>query len=399
MSTWNRRVSAAAGKAWLGAALLALSFTATARDKGAEWREIGQLRPVIGADGLPHTASCSGYPGTDPTFRFWSRAGKSKNLVVFFEGGGACWDNLSCTFPLDSRVPPGLPQFFVPAVTDASAPTNKSGLFDDTRADNPVKDWTVVYIPYCTGDIHLGSSTRTYYNAGNPVFPLPPQFDIQHRGFDNFMVVLDWIKRELPKPERVLVTGSSAGGYGATGNFPWVAEAYPKAELTVMADASQGVTTPLFDKGSPGRQTWNPQLAPWVFGDGNVSGPELLRYGARAYPNGRFGQFSNVVDGVQIQFYGYMKQYYGPGGSCPNPVSDWNQQMLGTLASYSGELGNFRSYLAPGSTHTILRSPGFFSDVGGGQPVAAWLGALLNRGATGPGNAACADCLTPLPCL
>ena len=66
---------------------------------------------------------------------------------------------------------------------------------------------------------------------------LPSSFPIHHGGFDNFMVVLDWMRKRADKPEQILVAGSSAGGYGASTNFPWVQRAFPKAKMAVLADA------------------------------------------------------------------------------------------------------------------------------------------------------------------
>ena len=30
-------------------------------------------------------------------------------------------------------------------------------MFNRGNARNPVKDWNFVYVPYCTGDVHLGT--------------------------------------------------------------------------------------------------------------------------------------------------------------------------------------------------------------------------------------------------
>ncbi|MGH6951460.1 MAG: hypothetical protein ACREH4_11330, partial [Vitreimonas sp.] len=54
--------------------------------------------------------------------------------------------------------------------------------------------------------------------------------------------------------------------------------------------------------------------------------------------------------------------------------------------------GNFRSYLASGESHTILRSSQFYRETSGGVPFAQWFAALLNG--SPPDNSACADCLT-----
>jgi hypothetical protein len=392
--------------AFAATACTLITFDATARPAEAgPWTIHENLAPVQGADGKVYTASCSGLPGTNPAFKFWSRKGASKDLVVYFEGGGACWDNLTCTFPIGGGLPPSAPQFYVSQIAPGTDPAGYSGLFDQSNPANPVKDWSFVYIPYCTGDIHTGSATKQYFNVGNPF--LPASFSIQHRGFDNFMVVLDWIRKNFDAPKSILVTGSSAGGYGASANFPYVADSYPNAHMYVLADASQGVTTPAFDAGNPGRNSWNPQLPQWIFGAPPTSVPsaDLLRRAAEAYPRAKISQFTTQLDDVQVAFYGVMKQFYGPGGSCPNPVADWNQQMLGTLDAYGDEVNNFRYYLAGGTYHTIMRSPLFYTENSAGIAYSSWLASMLaNRGGTGGAgggdwkNVACAGCTTALGC-
>lgn len=387
----------------LGALVSAVAGPATAQS----WTKIENPPPVIGLDGQAHQASCSGYPGTDPRFSFFVRRTPSKNLVVYFEGGGACWDNLTCSLPI-AGLPAQVPQFFVPSVPPGIEQSLVNGIFSTTNSANPVRDWNMVYIPYCTGDIHTGSATKTYTSVGHPVFPLPAgtPITIQHRGYDNFMVVLEWMKRNIAAPKNVLVTGVSAGGYGATANSPWVGQAYPNAHLYLLADASQGVTTAAFDSGNPGRNSWNPQLAPWVFGAGaNVaSGPELMRRAALGQPKVKAAQFTTTLDEVQIGFYGLMKQYYGPGGSCPNPAIDWYQQMSRQLMADAADVGNYRYYLAGGTYHTLLRGDQFYSESSAGPAFASWLGDMLanrgGRGGSGGGwfNVACPTCLVDLPC-
>lgn len=383
-----------------------ITTTAAQLALAADWARIDPV-PVVGMDGKLHAPSCSGYPGTDPSFKFWARKTASKNLVVYFEGGGACWDSLTCTFPIDGRLPPQVPQFYVPQVAPNTDPASYDGIFRSNDVTNPVHDWNFVYIPYCTGDLHAGSATRTYANVGHPAFPLPATFDIQHRGFDNFMVVMDWVRKNFDAPKNVLVAGSSAGGYGAAINFPWVAKAYPQAHLSVLADASQGVTTAAWDKGTPGRGSWNMQFAPGAFGpDGNqLNSQDLLRAAAKSHPKVKVAQFTTQLDAVQVGFYGVMKTYYGPGGSCPNAAADWSQQMLGTLQSYNAEIGNFRSYLAAGIYHTNLRSPQFYTEASAGVAYSHWVETMLgNRGGTrGAGggdwqDVACPGCQLALPC-
>lgn len=235
---------------------------------------------------------------------------------------------------------------------------------------------------------------------GHPVFPLPSTFDIVHNGFGNLMVVLDWVRRNVPAPERVLIAGSSAGGYGASIHFPWLRQLFPTARVSVLADASQGVTTPTWDQSTPGRGSWNVQVPPWAAGvdPRSISGPELLRLGAQAHPEVRVAQFTTNLDLEQVQYYGAMKQYYPPGGSCDNLALDWNRQMVGTMRSYAQTLPNYRHYLALGTYHTILTGDRFYAERSAGPAFSDWVEALVSGDDRRWRNSACLGCLIQLPC-
>jgi len=364
---------------------------------GLVWTPYTPAPIVNGPDGHPHAATCSGFPFTDPTFSFWAKGGTSNKLVVFFEGGGACYDGLTCATPI-TNLPPQTPNgFFVPVVPPIS-PAYFDGIFNLSNAANPFKDWSFVYIPYCTGDLHLGSATQHYISAGGTL-PAGTPFTIEHRGFDNFMVVLDWITQNFSAPTDILVAGSSAGGYGASANFPWIAEAFPNAHMYVIADSSQGVTTDTWDASTPGRGSWNPQLPPWVY-DSPPAGEDLLRISAEAYPHAKVAQFTTNFDNVQIQFYSLIEQFYPPGGACPDPSIDWNGQMLTTLKSYHAHLANYRYYLAGGSYHMIMEFPHFYTESSPGVAYSSWVSAMLQSQGPGGGrqDAACPKCFVSPPC-
>lgn len=396
--------------------LLSLASTYSLADgRPGDWQQVLNPAPVVGLDGKPHAAACSGFPGTERAFNFWHKRGKSKNLVVYFEGGGACWDNFSCSFPDYPGLPAQVPQFYAPQVPP-ERPSSLDGIFNARHPANPVRDWSFVYIPYCTGDVHNGSADRSYYNAGHPVLPLPSSFPIHHGGFDNFMVVLDWMRKNVDKPEQILVAGSSAGGYGASTNFPWVKKVFPKAKMAVLADAAQGVLSPAFDTANPGRNSWNPQLPAWVFGNdvNSQASASILRNAALAQPDVRVGQFTTTFDSVQIEFYGVSLLTNPAVPSCPaNGVAgSWNRDALASLSAATAA-PNYRHYVAAGDYHTILSSPLFYTEASAGVPFSAWTSALLKRGgdreqgaaddqARNPHSAwqnlACPGCLTPLPC-
>jgi hypothetical protein len=375
------------------AAVVPLTAAAAPPANGA-WQAI--TPGPLTVDGRTYTPSCSGFPGTDPTFRFWARQGASKNTMVFFEGGGACWNDLTCSAASNQ----GAPQFFNPMVPPGTDPATFDGIFR-AGAANPVADWSVVYIPYCTADIHGGSTTRTYTNLAHPLLPQGTPIPIQHRGFDNFMAVLDWMKKNQGTPKNLLVTGASAGGYGATLNFPWLAKAYPSSHVFVLADASQGVTTPAFDTGPTGRSSWNTQYAA-AFGPnpGALRSADLLRAAAASLPDAKVAQFTTAFDSVQIFFYCAMTgELFTPAGCSQQTALSWYTQMVGNLLGHASVMPNFRYYVAWGDYHTILRSGLFYTEATAGVAFNDWLAQMLsNRGGTdGAGgqwfSVACPGCL------
>src|SRR5690606_36319667 len=126
------------------------------------WAAFTPQAPTIDGETLDPT--CSDAPGADAAFKFWARRGVSNNLIIYFDGGGACWDDLTCSVPrLASHRGEG-DGFYKAELMPDDDPNNLSGIFDLDNPRNPVRDWSFVFVPYCTGDVHSGSNTATYTN-------------------------------------------------------------------------------------------------------------------------------------------------------------------------------------------------------------------------------------------
>jgi hypothetical protein len=74
-----------------------------------------------------------------------------KKLMVILDGGGACWqDFYFCSVTADSNPPAG-------------------GIFNDdsgTGIDNPLADWSKMFVSYCDGSVFSGDNTVI-----DPAFP------------------------------------------------------------------------------------------------------------------------------------------------------------------------------------------------------------------------------------
>ena len=91
-------------------------------------------------------------------FTFFAKRGSVNKLLMYYYGGGACWDTAdlrrfeTCT-QTANPTPPGL---------------GGSGFADLTNPDNPFKDWHIIQVPYCSCDIHLGDNAVDYTTASGP---------------------------------------------------------------------------------------------------------------------------------------------------------------------------------------------------------------------------------------
>lgn len=342
------------------------------------WQEISPGPADI--EGQTITATCSGAPGADPAYSFWVKRGRSDALVVYFDGGGACWNDQTCSQPRLASNPEN--GFFKAELIASDNPTRLSGIFDLENPRNPVRDWSFVFVPYCTGDVHSGSNTATYTNPATG-----EDFTIQHRGADNFRVVLEWVRANFDAPAEILVTGSSAGAYGAATHFGRVRDIFPAGRATMLGDAGQGVTTPGFLDQRNGN--WRYDLPTSVFGRDAMltDDDDIIELLAAHYPRDGFAQYTTAHDTTQSGFFALM----GVRNACRR----WTETMARDLTRRQ-RAGNFRSYLAAGSTHTILRSPLFYTETSGGAPFSEWFSELLTA-ADGSQNRGCETCLTDVP--
>lgn len=341
---------------WLLLLLLALAaggsgaLAQEAAPDAENWQQIS-LEGVVCARGTPYS--------------LFVHSGDPEKLMVYFQGGGACWDASTCkqggTF--DDSVQPGELDRY-------------RGIFDFADPANPVADFSVVLIPYCTGDVHTGAQTRRFRDDGTP-------FTTEFNGFANAQAALAWTFEQFEQPSQLVITGSSAGAYGAVFHAPFLLDHYPDSDALVLGDAGIGVIPPEWN----GLATWG-TLENVFTGDnyGGVSAQAefantLYRSAAQAFPNARFAQFTTAADAVQAGFY--LLQ----GGT-----GDWQAQMQAHLTTLA-TLPNFSAYVGWGAAHAILPTPLFYQMQVGGVSFRDWFAALVNDEPAV--SVQCEDCETP----
>jgi cysteine-rich repeat protein len=278
----------------------------------------------------------------------------STNVMIYLEGGGACFSD-ACDFTAFS-IP------FVPPI---------DGIFSRSNDNNPVRDWTMVYVPYCSGDIHggdneaeLGGQTRYFYG---------------YRNVTRYLEVL------VPSftAERVLLTGISAGGFGSALNASQVAEAYGDGvELTVVDDSgpplSNEVIAPCLQQIF--RETWGLDktiLAECPECDGDNFASDLLDHVLATYPDVRFGLFSNTGDQI-------IRSYMGAGWGNGEHDNCEGLSVAVPIGAYADDLDALRAahkdvtstFYLTGLGHTVLRVGYNITSIDG-TSVPEWVGQVL----------------------
>ncbi|MBB3069409.1 hypothetical protein FHS14_002399 [Paenibacillus baekrokdamisoli] len=91
------------------------------------------------------------------SYYLYSRKGNSRNLMVYFSGGGGCWNGETAAIPLSLRSYLKHGQFgYYFARIPFYILNMCRGIFDKSL-NNPFSEWNVVFIPYSSGDFHVGN--------------------------------------------------------------------------------------------------------------------------------------------------------------------------------------------------------------------------------------------------
>jgi hypothetical protein len=198
--------------------------------------------------------------GNGSQYKFFVRRTSSPNLLFFFEGGGACWDYDTCSGRdgvLGAANPNGIAddymvQFtakYVSPLVNGADP----GLPFRSRTDLVTKDWNIVYLPYCTGDVHIGNNAAIYSDPQG----IEPPLTWYHAGFANTSAAISWTRQAFGIPAKLLVTGFSAGGTATTAAYWFVRNGLAPARSYLLDDSGpiypatwngSGHSRPLDDK-------------------------------------------------------------------------------------------------------------------------------------------------------
>ncbi|MCB9566092.1 MAG: hypothetical protein H6710_02555 [Myxococcales bacterium] len=283
------------------------------------------------------------------------RYGTSANLMIYLQGGGACWNTLTCF---------NNPGFYgAPEFAEWVDPWGSIGIFNDESPDNPVGEWSVVYLPYCSGDVFAGG------REGVMIDEQPDPMDFV--GYRNIGAFLQRIVPTFADAPAVLIAGASAGGFGGGFNFIRFAKAFPKSEITFIDDSApilaDEYTAPCLQQ--TWRDTWGltENLPP---GCDACTGPDgggltnLAAHIAAAVPRANLGLISSTRDATISIFYAFGVDDCSGVGTMPGSVF---QEGLFRYRDEELAPSGWGSYFIASNEHvwTQLNSDFFETDVAG----------------------------------
>jgi len=322
----------------------------------AGWRQVMAPSDCMCADGSPYS--------------YWIRQADPTKVVFFLQGGGACFDASTCEFGSGS---------YKTTTGAEDNPNNFSGgVFDFDDERNPLTDYSFVFAPYCTGDVHLGNASQEYGS----------QLTVQHKGSVNATTALNDLAAQFPNAAQLVVTGESAGSVPTPLYAGLAHDLLPNAEITVFADGS-GAYPDIPAVNTLIGTMWGTESAipPWPENEGQTSAtwsfPGLFVQAHKHAPEIIFGRHDYAFDRVQ-QFFASLAGI---------PADDLVSLIDANEIQIEAGGVDLRSYISPGDSHTILGKPEFYTETVEGVPLVDWVSALIRR--QPDLDVHCTDCVTP----
>lgn len=268
--------------------------------------------------------------GNGEPYHIFLSDGDPDKLALGFMGGGACWNKSTCYGPTPLTILGPMPFML-----------HKTGIFSNKRG--PVKDYTHVYFPYCTGDVYVGRHTAVYKGR-----------ETYHQGQFNVEASIKQILKirpELRFADRLFVHGSSGGAIGALFHLPYLDAQFKDVESKILVADSPGLHfgKKFWNKFSPKMQgdfdrAFENLNIPYDPNDGSIS--QHMDDLCQAFSSWRIGfmQFDRdiVMSGLFGAIFPFQHRH-----SVYSPRGIW-QTLLGSKST------NCSAWIGEGYAHTVL---------------------------------------------
>ncbi len=289
----------------------------------------------------------------------------SENVAIFLMGGNACFNGVSCQITANTNGY-GSGKFASEGVLDAP-------LFDRTDPLNPLRDYSYVFVPYCTGDVHAGNREGVVVGGTERNF----------HGFKNMRAFLQRIVPTFPNADTVVLAGVSAGGFGAAFNYVHVSEAFGDDTNVVLVDDSGPPMSSEFI--SPCLQkhfsdTWGlastfPEDCTACDNAEGVFIEPYIDHVISTYPTRSLAVISSDADSTIRAFWSYGQNDCSSINGLPGdyPAAQYRAGLEDMRDRIGAGTNRFRLYMPTSTKHVWLGEDITTVDAAGGKNLAEWL--------------------------
>mmetsp|Transcript_59779 Transcript_59779/g.153978 ORF Transcript_59779/g.153978 Transcript_59779/m.153978 type:complete len:500 (-) Transcript_59779:449-1948(-) len=306
----------------------------------------------------------------DYAFRVYP--GDQAKLVLYFQGGGSCFNEAS-TNPAMCKT--GINEH----------PT--TGIFNKTNPANPFQNYTIVQVIYCSGDLHGGTMTHAYSSGENS------SLLAVHHGNANTVSVIEWARKNFDALDTFVVTGCSAGSLGAQMWANYLLGNFHYKNAMVLGDSY----LPIFPGNKEAILMKNFGICHAAFLNANqrqkcehtnFTITELFMGAIEAFPHVTFANLQSKADGTQRHFYDAVAWTMGAEATLDSEEA-YYAEVSRVLESYN-KFPNYVTYLVDGGQHCFLPVDTVFSanldgtEAGckgvkqGRECLVSWIGNLIN---------------------
>ena len=332
--------------------------------------------------------------------------GTAPQLLIFLEGGGACSNVPFCRFnPKNANeILSGDGSSVIGSALGAVAGRQQpggysantpAGIFEFSNSANPFKDWSMVYVPYCTGDVHFGTKADATVpgTVGGDARDIPKH---QFMGYRNMEKIIGRVQPTFASSTKVVVTGSSAGSFGAALNFSMIQDAFGNTPVTIIGDSG----VPFDDQfmftcmQKRWRETWGLALpsdcqeCKQADGGGMIGLADFL---IKKHPKAKLAIISSMQDEVMRLFFSVgLKTCSAYDTADPVSITLVQGDTYMTAEQYTGGLnalltkykptGKMATFFMTGPIHQHIFRPSFYTASAGGSTMAKFVGDFVNAG-------------------
>lgn len=285
------------------------------------------------------------------------RTGDPDKLMIYLLGGGIVLDDASAARPHSTA---GSAAFYYDHDLNVSTRRMQTGIAADLL-ENPFRDWTILMVPYATGDFHVGTSGI-------------------HNGYANFTALMDAAAQVLDAPEQLIITGYSAGGFGAAMLAGDILARFPETRNAVLCVDSALLIHP--DWHGLLQDRWHaPEHILKHTQSDNLTLDHLLAL-HEEYPQLKILFASSVRDGGLAKFQSYIDG--GAYQTTPEGGNAYHEHLKTMVRTMQDQLPGAAFYLwddagnAMPTGHTILYSSDVFHPFHDQTSVARWIWRALS---------------------